>query len=172
MTQNNKIAQKEKHTPTNTLPRKKTYPILQPETEGDKVTPKNKDLIPDLIPDTILFCATVAYVNITHISTTEALIAAIFAIPCLLLINHVEEALFRRNHNTTIPKVTPVTPIPPPPPKPNIHLKPCPFCGGQPFPVTDTENPKAWIACTNCGATTEIKDNVNVAITNWNNRKN
>ena len=53
-------------------------------------------------------------------------------------------------------------------------LKPCPFCGGQPYIVSwrdekERKNPTS-IKCEECGAKTDIYDRIKDAKSAWNRR--
>ena len=55
-------------------------------------------------------------------------------------------------------------------------LKPCPFCGGQPYIVSwrdekERKNPTS-IKCVKCGAKTDVYDRIKDAKSAWNRRAN
>ncbi len=52
------------------------------------------------------------------------------------------------------------------------RLKPCPFCGGKPVIYKSMSDRKAWIVCSECGATSPSSFREKTAIKAWNRRTN
>ena len=51
-------------------------------------------------------------------------------------------------------------------------LKPCPFCGGKPVIYKSISDRKAWVMCSECGATSSSGFREKTAIRAWNRRTN
>ena len=51
-------------------------------------------------------------------------------------------------------------------------LKPCPFCGGKPVIYKSMPDRRAWVMCSECGATSPSGFREKTAIKAWNRRAN
>ena len=52
------------------------------------------------------------------------------------------------------------------------ELKPCPFCGGKPVIYKSMSDRRAWVMCSECGATSPSGFREKTAIKAWNRRAN